>query len=265
MKSSRVNDSKACQWNGGKLIALCALAIGSSSVWGGPEPANNYGDFSVTYTFSLSFGGGSGGSRCVSLRYPERGVIEGEGSGFIDDPAPELAEVLTVLDIAHRLMRGEQVDLKTGKSYKPEASRRFAIEAFEVHQEDYPSDWYSMREHSLLLLWDGQFEFGLAKLLQSYLGDPALVRIGIDTTLFGDGSQELIKLSQRLVRYAKANESGSAWFAVAMILQSKGSYEHAKKNLDRAIEAGFDQAVCEKMGRAIDEELGVLNGPRLDR
>ena len=244
-------------------MGLFGLAVCASSVLGGFQPAQETP--TVTFTFRISFGFGNGVNFCLPYGYLDRGVIEGEGSGFIDDPAPELAEVLTVLDIAHRLLRGEQIDEQTGQAYTTESGRGYALEAYQMHQEDYPSDWYTMREHALVLLWDGQYEFGLAKLLQSYQGDPALARVGFDINLFGDGNQELMKLSQRLVRYAKSKNSGSAWFAVAVILQSQEKFEHAQLNLERAIEAGFDEPVALRMQHAIDEELGLIRVERADR
>lgn len=91
-------------------------------------------------------------------------------------------------------------------------------------------------------------------LVRSYAGDPALVRVALDAELFGVGSNQMQKLTQRMVRYAKANDSGDAWFVVAMILQSKGDLVHAQSNLERALGAGFDAELGAAMSDALSKK-----------
>jgi len=186
-----------------------------------------------------------------------RGVVEGDGRGFeieIDEAAVG-QEMLTALDIARQLMRGELSRSGVGQ-YSADGIRRSVLEAYEIHLEDASADWYSMREFAVALMWDQQYERGLKVLAESYASDEALVRIKLDQGLMGTdtvGVAEFKKLTVQLVRYAKVNNSAMAWYAVTMILQSKGDLVHAQSNLERAMAAGLDKAMGASMGKALAE------------
>ena len=188
-----------------------------------------------------------------------RGVVEGDGVGFeaeVDEIVLD-REILTALDIAHQLMRGEFSASGVGH-YSADGIRESVLGAFETHLGDEPTDWYTMREYAMALMWDQQYERGLKMLAQSYAGDGALVRVRLDDRLFGEGRvgrEQVKKLTVGLVRYAKANDSAIGWFGVSVILQSKGYLVHARTNLERAIAAGLDDSMGEALGDLMGRAL----------
>jgi tetratricopeptide (TPR) repeat protein len=208
--------------------------------------------FTWSYSYTVQRGGGSGGCRAIARR-PYRGVVEGSGEGFIEeeiDTEPENIEVMMVLDYAHELMSGQMSRSNIGRT-SPEKMRSSAIEAYQIHLDSYPEDWYTMREYALALMLDQRYELGLAKLIESYLGDEALVRIPVRADLLCAGTKAIKELTVKLVRHAKANDSGEAWFAVAALLQARGEDRHALKNLERAIDAGLNEQVAVMMDKAL--------------
>jgi len=183
------------------------------------------------------------------LSRPYRGVVEGEGAGFVEqkaDTPPADQEVLSAIDLAHGLLNGTMSPSAIGQ-YSISQLNHSIIEAFETHMSDYPEDWYSMREYALALILDKQYEQGFKTLKASYLGDPALVRIPLNVDLLGEDGGAMNKLAKQLVRYAKKHDSGDAWFAVTMILQAKGDIEHAITNLERATKSGFEKQIGDGM------------------
>jgi len=208
--------------------------------------------YTWSYSYTVQRGGGSCGYRAVARR-PYRGVVEGSGEGFVEeevDTALENIEVMTVLDYAHELMSGQISRSNIGRA-SPEKMRSSAIEAYQIHLDSYPEDWYTMREYALALMLDQRYEQGFAKLIESYLGDEALVRIPVRADLLGAGTKAIKELTVKLVRHAKTNDSGEAWFAVAALLQARGEDRHALKNLERAIDAGLNKQVAALMDKAL--------------
>lgn len=196
----------------------------------------------------------------VFVRYNEyRGAVEGSGSGFEEtetDMESTDQEVLSVLDLAHQLMRGEMPRSGVGH-YAPDQINTTIIESFEMHLAEFPMDWYSMREFGIALLMDKQYERGFGMIKASYVGDAALMRVALDQNLLGDNSAAMTKLTTGLVRFAKSKSAGNlvgdAWFAVAMILQGKGNMDHVRSNLDRAAANGFEPALIAQMHAAISK------------
>lgn len=231
----------------GALGLIGALVFGGGEALARAEPTGEW-----SYTYSYTFRTGIGG-RCVLVRDDYRGPVDGGGPGFENEIDLEVSdqEMLSAIDIAHQLMRGEMSRSGVGQ-YSSDSIRDSVIKAYEMHLGDFPEDWYTMRELAVALLWDQRHEEGLMMLARSYAGDPALVRVALDAELFGVGSNQMQKLTQRIVRYAKVNDSGQAWFAVALILQGKGDLVHAESNLDRALAAGFDQ----ELGGLMRDALG---------
>mgnify|MGYP001943195365 CR=1 FL=1 len=233
----------------GAVGLIGALVLGGGESLASAEPT---GKWSFTYSFTARIGIGG---RCVLVRDDYRGPIDGGGPGFENEIDLDASgqEMLSAIDIAHQLMRGEMSVSGVGQ-YSSESIRDSVINAYEAHLSDYPDDWYTMRELAVALLWDQRYEAGLMMLARSYVGDPALVRVALDAELFGVGSNQMQKLTQRMVRYAKANDSGQAWFVVAMIMQSKGDLAHARTNLERALGAGFDAELGAAMGDALSKK-----------
>ena len=194
-----------------------------------------------------------------------RGAVDGGGDGFEPDQDTQTPgeEMLTVLDIAHQLMAGDLSAPPPNRCrtirYSQESIREGTIEAFETHLADYPEDWYSTREYAYALLDNAQYKDGFKALMRSYVGDESLVRNQLDRGLFGESDARFIKLTQKLVRYAKVNDSAQAWFAVAVILQGRGEYEHAKTNLERAKELGLDESLVERMESALQSSIDALH------
>ncbi|MGV6814034.1 MAG: hypothetical protein ACWA5W_03375 [Phycisphaerales bacterium] len=195
-----------------------------------------------------------------------RGAVDGGGVGFEPEQDTQTPgeELLTVLDIAHQLLAGDLSDSLTKGSqsirYSRESIREGAIEAFETHLADYPEDWYSTREYAYALFDNAHYKDGFKALMRSYAGDETLVRNQLDRSLFGESDARFIKMTQKLVRYAKANDSAQAWFAVAVLLQGRGEYEHAKANLERAKELGLDEALAKRMESALQSSIDALIG-----
>lgn len=196
----------------------------------------------------------------ATIRYNQhRGVVEGAGSGFEEaeeDTTHADQEILSVLDLAHQLMRGEMPRSGVGH-YGPDQINNAIIESFEIHLAEFPLDWYSMREFGIALLMDKQYQRGFGVIKASYAGEPAMVRVALDKDLMGDSAAALTKFTTGLVRYAKSSSAGSlsgdAWFTIAIILQGKGDLVHALSNLDRAVSSGFDPALISQLRSALSK------------
>lgn len=186
---------------------------------------------------------------------PYRGAIDGGGGGFVEeeiDVEPADGEILTSLDIAHGLLSGQLSRSGVGV-YSGAKVNESVLQAFETHLSDYPEDWYTMREFAIALILDQRYERGFKELIESYVGEPSLVRIPLNKFILGTEMRAMGKLAERMVRYARSNDSDGAWFVVSILLQSRGEDGHALTNLERSIGAGLDEQLGVSMRKALTE------------
>jgi len=244
--------NRPIQYTHQRMIGLFLLL---ASVLPGTVAQAQIGSVSITITVRISRTISSDAFKCIPIGFEDMVLVEGAGEGFEVDEDLPVEEILTAIDIAHQLMRGELHGSNIGY-IRGDSVKREVLKAFETHLEDQPEDWYSMREYGIALLWDHQYEAGAQALLLSYQGDPSLVRIAFDEHIFGEGAGDLGKLSQELVRHARREQSAMSWFAMAVILQGKGDYAHALSSLERAKDFGLDEV----LGASMETSLRASKG-----
>ena len=258
------------------MFASCRYCFALAIVCLMPQQvhAQNFSNIRFRVTFEYRF---RYGARQVS-RFPYRyyrGVLLGTSEELVEGE-PDLAvlyeEVLLPIDIAHQLMRGEISRSGVGH-YSAKSINGAAVEAFELHFEDNPNDWYSMREYAIALMIDGQYQAGIDAMIRAYSNDSAMVRNPIDADLLGDQRNAYQKLTARMVRFVtvlQKIDSGSvsadltevqggsvsqSWFVVAVLLQAQGLDKHAMVNLEKAIANGLDDEIGLGLGELMRDAL----------
>ena len=144
----------------------------------------------------------------------------------------------------------EPVDAVTDREladlYLRAGDTREAIAMYRRHLERYPSDAEAMRSLGIALLADNDVKEGVAVIGMAYRTDPRLAADPIPRDLF-ESATELRRAVSKVSVYANRVETGSAWLALAALMQAEGRTGQARTMVERARAAGLEAEVTDTM------------------
>lgn len=125
-----------------------------------------------------------------------------------------------------------------------------AVTLFDEHLAGQPSDYAAWRDLGVALIGDGRLRDGAAVLRTAYGFDPNLSSrpLGLDAV---GGAVRARGLVRAAVRHANDSGVASAWFAVAVLMQTEGRDTVAAKMLARAGELGLEPEIVRPMAAAL--------------
>lgn len=162
------------------------------------------------------------------------------GSTIAPVPAPDSPEALAGDPAA----RGDSA-LRAGKL-------KVAADAYSEYLAAYPDDTHVQRLKAMALLLDGRTGPGVELLNKAYTADPSLASIPVNGEQLPENGDALRKAVLATVGQAnRANGSGAACLAAAVLMQAEGRGEPAAKMASRAAERGVDAAVIRELKAAL--------------
>ncbi len=169
-------------------------------------------------------------------------IVGGDGT-YVVDPRLTSAAPDTVVREMTPLEKAE-VALKYGDAGD-------AVKQFKLHLKDSPDDAGVERLLAMALIDDRKVDQGVAVLIHAYTKQPHLAQDALDPRLLSGGDLDHRRRFTQVMEYSSRVKTGSAYFAAAVLAQSEGRFDTAKRMLDRAIATGLDKKVAEEMKVAI--------------
>jgi hypothetical protein len=127
-----------------------------------------------------------------------------------------------------------------------------AVKQLKEHLKGAPDDAGVERLLAIALLDDRKTEQAIAVMLHAYTKQPQLARDPIDPYVVGNGADYDHHLRfTKVMEYANRVKTGSAYLAAAVLAQSEGRLDTAKKLLDKAAAEGVDKKVADELALAL--------------
>jgi hypothetical protein len=186
--------------------------------WGSYDPYCNDG-----YQRYTSFGGGYGGFYDPALVWPGYNTPAPQ-------PQPEPTPPLTSRELG-------DLALKIGE---PEA----AIDAYRKHLDAHPDDPEVMRRLGMAMIDARNVREGVAMVALAYRTDPRLCERPVPADLLGEARADLRTAVNRVSIYANNTDLASAWLTMAVLVQSEGRTDVARRMAERARTSGLDEALA---------------------
>ncbi len=201
---------------------------------------SGWGQYSFRYSFSTRYRGGYGYYSPYQYRGPVYGpdqefVVEGEQAG---DEIEEGTYELSPIEVARLFMSVGALD--------------DAIVAYGSHLDEYPDDWFAIRELGIAKMLEHQYLDGVALIHYAYSGLPELAGAPIEMVVFEDSEAVLRDLVLDMVRWGHKSPSAGAWLTVGALMQAQGREPVARKMIDRAADHGLDIEIVDSMFDELD-------------
>ncbi|MBL4591557.1 MAG: hypothetical protein JKY96_06310 [Phycisphaerales bacterium] len=215
------------------------------TVWyyGGGYNGGGYGytpgglRFNYSYSFSSGFRGGYG----YFAPYRYRGAVYGPDQEFVSEPEGEEVAVepeagtyeMSPIEVARLMMSVGALD--------------DAIDAYTAYLDEYPDDWFAVRELGIAKVMGHKYIDGIALIHYAYSSDPDLAAAPLEMVLFEESESVLRDSVVDLVRWGHKNSSAGAWLGVAALMQAQERDAVAMKMIDRAEDHGLSVEIINAM------------------
>lgn len=133
-----------------------------------------------------------------------------------------------------------------GATYLAAGDPRAAVSVLRTWARDHSTDAEAMRLLGLALVEAGEVQEGVSTISLAYHTDPALAASPIPAAVFVDAARAREDVRHASV-YANRVNSGSAWLAVAVLMQAEGREVTARSMVERAKRAGLEPEIAETM------------------
>lgn len=127
-----------------------------------------------------------------------------------------------------------------------------AVKLYQAVLRQHPNDADSTRSLGLALLDSGRTSDGIAVIGMAYRSDATLPERPISPDAFQNGATRLRQNLNRVSSFANKEQSGTAWFVLATLMQAEGRPKQALAMLDRAKSAGIDSQVADELASALN-------------
>lgn len=122
---------------------------------------------------------------------------------------------------------------------------------FNEYLRSAPDDTDAMRYLAVLMIDQKRIEEGVAMLAMAYSKTPSLASRPLPASELPGGLNQMRKRVNTLSAHANRVKTGSAWLAMAVLVQSEGREEIARLLTERAGAAGLDETVKNEMLSAL--------------
>ena len=170
-------------------------------------------------------------------------MIVGGDAAYVIDPrltsaAPDMpVRELTPLEKAELALKG--------------GDAADAVKQFKLHLRESPDDAGVERMLAIALIDDRKVDQGVAVLIHAYMKQPHLAQDALEPRTLSGGDLDHRHRFTQVMDYASRVKTGSSYFAAAVLAQSEGRFDTAKRMLERAIATGLDKKVAEEMKVAL--------------
>lgn len=114
----------------------------------------------------------------------------------------------------------------------------------------YPGDVQSLRTLGLAYIANGQVSDGNAAIERAYMIDPQLAMKPMPGDILGEQAR-LVRAIDACIEFASRENTASAWFGAAVLMQADGRPGPSRSALDKARTAGLSGPVLEWMQSAL--------------
>ena len=109
-----------------------------------------------------------------------------------------------------------------------------------------------MREFAIAAAIFNDLRIAMDVMYAAYLNDPGLAFEPIDMEVLGIRNRIQKSMRVKSVNQAYRDDNPASWLMVVVLMQSEGELERASEMLQKAIDAGLDEAVAEQMKEALE-------------
>jgi tetratricopeptide (TPR) repeat protein len=138
-----------------------------------------------------------------------------------------------------------------GDTYLRAGDARAAVKEYKTYLKQYPGDEDTTRALGLALLELGQTTEGVAVIATAYKAEPLLAGSPVPPDVYRDGDEGMRRNLQKVSIYANRVKSPEAWLTIVVLMQAQGRNDLARSMLDRALGAGLDRGVFDRMSEAL--------------
>tara|TARA_R110002072_G_C7900864_1_gene529583 strand:- start:305 stop:1210 length:906 start_codon:yes stop_codon:yes gene_type:complete len=128
----------------------------------------------------------------------------------------------------------------------------WSIGIYASYLNENPEDWAVMREFAIAAAIFNDLRIAMDVMYAAYLNDPGLAFEPIDMEVLGIRNRIQKSMRVKSVNQAYRDDNPASWLMVVVLMQSDGELERASEMLQKAIDAGLDEAVAEQMKEALE-------------